>query len=351
MKRPEVTSCTTTFEVFTKHRAVFAERFDDIVYSCVSEILVYGRELRNISNGCELNDAWGRGWMCHCRTFDEQLQFVSDIDECLSNTRYRLTLSTGQVIRGATDANGYTERIRSHTATTLDNITFYRNTAFARGCAGVGVEEEEEEEEEEEGISARNVSLRTVQTSQEDFGLSSKKVVLKNDVRGLTSAEIAACNLLFGKAVNYEKVKVHGREYLLFGLQPDDTAMTPNGELYFNPKHYRQDYTAASNSVLHWFMHEMVHVWQYQLGYPVKTRGAVRLGLDYSYTLKEGRRLRDFNMEAQGDVLADYFILKFKAAPAAMSMKKYATSLTLYEDVLSDFLKDPSSPDNLPPFV
>ena len=34
-----------------------------------------------------------------------------------------------------------------------------------------------------------------------------------------------------------------------------------------------------------WFIHEMVHVWQFQLGYPVAIRGAIRLGLDYKYVL------------------------------------------------------------------
>ena len=55
-------------------------------------------------------------------------------------------------------------------------------------------------------------------------------------------------------------------------------------------------------------MHEMVHVWQCQLGYPVKLRGAIRLGLSYEYVLATDKRLSDYNMGAQGDVLADYFV-------------------------------------------
>ncbi|UUZ53048.1 hypothetical protein LP419_29235 [Massilia sp. H-1] len=61
-------------------------------------------------------------------------------------------------------------------------------------------------------------------------------------------------------------------------------------------------------------MHEMVHVWQYQLGYPVRLRGAVRVGLSYDYELAPDKHLSDFNMEAQGDLLADYFALKHMAA-------------------------------------
>ena len=91
----------------------------------------------------------------------------------------------------------------------------------------------------------------------------------------------------------------------------------------------------------------MVHVWQHQLGYPVRLRGAVRLGLPYHYELHEGALLSDYNMEAQGDLLADYFVLKFLQRPDAMRQRRYAGQLALYEQVLSHFLLDPSSRKNL----
>jgi hypothetical protein len=91
----------------------------------------------------------------------------------------------------------------------------------------------------------------------------------------------------------------------------------------------------------------MVHVWQHQLGYPVRLRGAVRLGLPYHYDLREGATLADYNMEAQGDLLADYFVLKFLGRPEAMRQRRYAGELALYEQVLARFLDDPASRDNL----
>ena len=51
---------------------------------------------------------------------------------------------------------------------------------------------------------------------------------------------------------------------------------------------------------------------------PVRLRGAFRIGLSYGYTLTEGSTLEDFNMEAQGDLLADYFVLKHLRRPEAM---------------------------------
>jgi hypothetical protein len=92
----------------------------------------------------------------------------------------------------------------------------------------------------------------------------------------------------------------------------------------------------------------MVHVWQHQLGYPVRLRGAIRIGLSYRYELRPGATLADYNMEAQGDLLADYFALKYMHNPRIMRQQRYAGSLGLYEEVLAGFLADPASAANLP---
>ncbi|MDB5951926.1 MAG: Rhs element Vgr protein [Massilia sp.] len=94
--------------------------------------------------------------------------------------------------------------------------------------------------------------------------------------------------------------------------------------------------------------HTWVHVWQHQLGYPVRLRGAVRLGLGYRYRLRAGATLADFNMEAQGDLLADYFVLKILGNPGAMRWRENAANLHLFEAVLGDFLASPESRANLP---
>ena len=92
----------------------------------------------------------------------------------------------------------------------------------------------------------------------------------------------------------------------------------------------------------------MVHVWQHQLGYPVRTRGAVRIGLSYCYELAAGKTLSDYNMEAQGDLLADYYVLKYLGSAAAMRQPRYAHSLALFEQVLAGFLIQPTLHENLP---
>jgi hypothetical protein len=130
-------------------------------------------------------------------------------------------------------------------------------------------------------------------------------------------------------------------------FQPKNCCMTPNGSMYFHRSCFLPDYTRGDPGAIHWFMHEMVHVWQHQLGYPVRMRGAVRIGLSYSYTLREDASLADYNMEAQGDLLADYFVLKFLRRPCAMRQERYRDSLALYERVLERFLVHPESRRNL----
>lgn len=163
--------------------------------------------------------------------------------------------------------------------------------------------------------------------------------------RPLTTGEIAMASLLFRNAIDYQRVRIHSRRYMPF--QPKNCCMTPNGSMYFHASCFLDDYAQATTSGQHWFLHEMVHVWQHQLGYPVRLRGAVRLGLPYNYELHADALLSDYNMEAQGDLLADYFVLKFLGRPEAMRQRRYQHDLALYERVLAGFLRDPASRENL----
>jgi hypothetical protein len=174
----------------------------------------------------------------------------------------------------------------------------------------------------------------------------------KRVARTLTSGEIAIARLVFADAIDYSTVRVHDTGYLPFGLQPAHTAMAPNGHLYFPKACFRDDFSTNLASQM-WFMHEMTHVWQHQLGYWVRLRGAVRIGLGYGYTLAPGRRLRDYNMEAQGNLIADYFALAHQGGEGRRHLyeHKYRThpdALALLQTVLADFIADPSNRRNLP---
>jgi hypothetical protein len=162
--------------------------------------------------------------------------------------------------------------------------------------------------------------------------------------RSLTSGEIAMASLIFQDAIDYGAVRIYDRPYLWLGLQPKNVAMAPNGRIYFHRSRHLDDFSTASVAMRRWFIHEMVHVWQYQRGYPVKLRGALRIGLHYAYGLSPGRRLSDYNMEAQGELLADYFALKYLEQGQILSQPQYGDDIALYEVVLADFLADRATP-------
>lgn len=175
----------------------------------------------------------------------------------------------------------------------------------------------------------------------------------KKAARPLTNGEIAITRLVFGDAIDYSKVAIHDHGYFPFGLQHRRTAVTPNGHMYFPKACFSDDFSTQDLGMQMWFMHEMTHVWQYQLGYWVKTRGALRIGLGYGYTLAHDHRLCHYNMEAQGNLLADYFALKClgSAGQPHLYEHKYRThpdALALFEAVLADFLDNPANKRNLP---
>jgi len=181
----------------------------------------------------------------------------------------------------------------------------------------------------------------------------------KGRYRYLTAGEICYSRMVFKDAISYSRVKVYNREWrVLLGLQKNDTVMTPNGNIYYPEGSFREDFSVGgpSSEGLRVFMHEMAHVWQYQRGYAVKWNGIRSFDKSrYSYSLSEEKRLSDYNMEAQADLLADYFLLlKFgNSGSVYLSESTYKGGehrilLPLYERVLADFLLNPHDESNFP---
>lgn len=125
--------------------------------------------------------------------------------------------------------------------------------------------------------------------------------------RGLTSGEVALLESVYGTGITYDKVKVHN--YKAYFFQPDDTAMTPDGEIYFPSKHYHDDFSTADLSYRAWFVHEGAHLYQfYALKWNVKLRG---IGdRKYKYMLVPNKKFSEYRLEQQGDIAQDYYILR-----------------------------------------
>jgi len=70
--------------------------------------------------------------------------------------------------------------------------------------------------------------------------------------RLLTPGETELSRAVFQSTIEYQKVWIHRESYLPFGLQNKDTAMVPDGEIYF-PEHYREDYSLSVPFYQHMF--------------------------------------------------------------------------------------------------
>ncbi|ATF93206.1 Uncharacterised protein [Cedecea neteri] len=130
----------------------------------------------------------------------------------------------------------------------------------------------------------------------------------RGGLRLLTTGEIALAQKIFASSIRYHQVWIHHGSYLPFNIQDNNTAMTPNGEIWFETKVYRDDYSTATVDSQHLFLHEMVHVWQHQRGMMVRTRGLFSWAVDYYYDLN-GKKLSDYGMEQQAAIVSDYWLL------------------------------------------
>jgi uncharacterized Zn-binding protein involved in type VI secretion len=282
--------------------------------------------------------------------FNCQLQLCAANGQPYSNLPYQVTLADGSVQKGITDALGATLAITTAVKTALTSIQILP-PSFPTVCCARGAPAQS---------SGVTIALNGVQTASANGQINNLTAVKKDDTsRPLTSGELAMAQSIFKDSIDYSTVKVHREEYLPFGLQPDDTAMTPNGEMYFNPQYYKEDFSLSSTPDdlpnNHWFMHEMVHVWQYQLGYWVKLHGMLLhpgrlwglLGNPYEYSLTPTSKLQDFNMEQQGDIIADYYAW-VTGNPVRSNSGRSIKSVTPYLSVLADFLRNPNDKNLLP---
>ncbi len=273
------------------------------------------------------------------RRFDEQLLLRLARGGPLARVRYRLSLADGSTVEGETDDEGRTSRVETPAPQEIVAIELF-SAAGANSCCRAPPAR---------GPSASVRFVTTnLATNNRDVGRSVQNVDLEPHERALTEGEIAMARQVFGNSIDYAKVKVHNHGFFWFGLQSKNTAVTPNGEIYFNSEDFLSDFSVADAREKQLFIHEMVHVWQWQLGYLVWLHGAMRFNLSYEYVLGKQFLLSDFNMEAQGDLLADYFVLKFLQAPEAMKQQRYPFDLPLFEQVLREFLQNPNDKKHLP---
>lgn len=180
-----------------------------------------------------------------------------------------------------------------------------------------------------------------------------KSAVAEGTLRLMTTGEISMASEIFRGNIVYPRVWVHCDSYLPGGLQGKYVGMSPNGEIYFRKELYQTDFSAAHVSLVnkHTFIHELAHVWQHQRGMWVRTRGFFSWAANYTYELDKNRTLKDYSLEQQAQIIADYWLLMnrgkgewdFQRVPGRLVTYRGKVAgqpvTSLYQSVLSKFFK------------
>lgn len=179
-----------------------------------------------------------------------------------------------------------------------------------------------------------------------------------NNGRVMTVNERILVDKVFGVGtIDYDRVRIYNERYVPI----INRIMAPDGNIYFIKERYQKDFALADAWDSSLFIHEMTHIWQYQLGYPVAKKGlflhpsCALLCDPYKYILGSSKRLCDYNMEQQGDIIADYYLYYYSGLSADYLSKQEILSNSTYKDepqiyltVLADFIASPKDVKNLP---
>jgi hypothetical protein len=126
--------------------------------------------------------------------------------------------------------------------------------------------------------------------------------------RFLTAAETRLAESVFGRAIDYDSVRIANSKFAFF--QPKRVVMAPRGHIHFHPKGdlYCGDFCGADLNAQGLFIHEMTHVWQHQAGINLLLRR--HPFCRYDYTLKPGWPLTRYGIEQQAEIVRHFFLLR-----------------------------------------
>ena len=119
--------------------------------------------------------------------------------------------------------------------------------------------------------------------------------------RLLTHAEKQLAMSVFGTSIKLEHIQIVAHRLVL-----KNYAISPNGNIYFHPENWCEDFTQDTILKQSWFIHELVHVWQYQQG--VKLIRTALFDRKYNYVLHQGKQFFQYGIEQQAQMVQDYFI-------------------------------------------
>lgn len=181
------------------------------------------------------------------------------------------------------------------------------------------------------------IGIEACKTNQQENSIFLSKI---KKIRGLTYNEKLLLNTIFGDTFNVDEVRIIIGAFIIG--QYGDYGMTPKGAMFVGVNNHQSDYALATSwTSKHFFIHEMFHIWQYQHHFWVFSRGTslalcrtfprniIDFGertitgsknatgkysqwIDpYEYDIWETptihRKLFDYNLEQQAEIVADYY--------------------------------------------
>lgn len=127
---------------------------------------------------------------------------------------------------------------------------------------------------------------------------------IKHNTRPLTKEEIEKGKTIFGDKLNYNLIRIDEKA----------TIMTKDKGIIYVGFNTINSWGALREDI---FIHELVHVWQYQqfgAGYISNALKAQTSKEGYNYAYNKGweksASIHDFNAEQQADIVQDYYRLK-----------------------------------------
>lgn len=162
--------------------------------------------------------------------------------------------------------------------------------------------------------------------------------------RRLTDGEIALAQSVYQSSLNYDRIRIHKGKLIPF-FQYEKVAMSPFGTMHFPSALYVDDFSTANESKQHLFIHEMAHVWQYQLGLKLWLDGAIltlKGGYQnnqcyvYEHCVNQLPHFSDYNMEQQADLIADWFVFR------------HTQKNPQIQKIMRDFIDNPCNANLLP---
>ena len=169
-----------------------------------------------------------------------------------------------------------------------------------------------------------------------------------SDWRRLTENEVRMAKQVFADSINFHRIKI----YRGIPLIPNaNTAIAPNGNIYFPRKHCPEDFTQAGIAYKIWLIHELTHVWQHQHGHKVwlsglfiMLKGGYRKRKAYAYPIPLPH-INQLNIEQQADLIAHYFAATF------LPKNIYTPQQPIFQTALADFLHNPHDKNLCPRYL